>query len=66
MLRLIKFTAYLLFGYFLFEALRGISESRPSHAHASPPVPHGNLKTVEVDEASGAHRTQKVGRGVIS
>jgi hypothetical protein len=65
-LRLIKFTAYLLFGYFLFEALRGISEARPSRAITAPPLPRGNLKTVEVDEASGAHRTQKVGRGVIS
>ena len=66
MLRLMKFTAYLLFGYFLYEALRGIADVRVGPAKPAPRVPRGNLKSVEIDDETGAHRRKKVGRGVIS
>jgi hypothetical protein len=67
MLRLLKLSAYLLFGYFLYEAIIGIGQSSSSKpAKAAPPVSRGNLKSVDVDDSTGAHRTQKVGRGVIS
>jgi len=66
MLRLMKLAAYLLFGYFLYEAIQGIAEVRVRPAMPAPPVSRGHLKRVVIDDETGAHRTQKVGRGVIS
>jgi hypothetical protein len=66
MLRLMKMTAYLLFGFFLYEAFRGISSSRCTQSRGRQSRSPGQPKTVDVDDISGAHRTQQVGRGVIS
>jgi hypothetical protein len=68
MFRMIKLAAYILFGYFLYEAVRGIAEPRRSSSKSQLPS-HGHreeMKSVPVYDPSGAQRTEKVGRGIIS
>ena len=72
LIRLMKFTAYLFFGYFLYEVFRGIGgpvrprqTSRRSESHLSSRGHDEDLLDEPVWESSGARRRQKVGRGVV-
>jgi hypothetical protein len=67
MLRFLKLTAYVLFGYFLYEAIRGIGDPRPARVRVEQRQGHDDgFRTEPVWDSSGAQNTHKVGRGVIS
>ncbi len=80
MFRMIKLAAFVLFGYFIYEAIKGIAEPRQSSRSSGQPsnsggqeqsrMPGGgnqeDMASIPVFDASGGRRTQRVGRGVIA
>jgi hypothetical protein len=81
MFRLIKLSAYALFGYVVYELIMGLKEggrpqfqpgSRPHRKAARNPSARGqNIsgpgrgESVSVADTSGAERTERVGRGAF-
>ncbi len=65
MISWIKLAAFALFAYFLYEAMKGISQPRPRQAAPRVQERKEMFKAVPVYESSGGRRTQRVGRGVV-
>ncbi len=66
MFRMLKLAAYVLFGWFLYEALRGISTPvKPRLASSQAQRNPDDMPEQVVYDPSGARHRQKVGRGVL-
>jgi hypothetical protein len=77
MFRLIRWLAYGFFAYYIYDVVTSIDRKKPA-PNAPAAAPHaanrsstltgqtGQGMAVPVEDASGAHRTTRVGRGVVS